>query len=163
MGIRNSAEIGENLQKIIKRLMANDNLVNLLYYTDKDPLTQPHLTDLQKKEEIFEKLIKITPRVGPKETAHSMVVVRVVGASKDASNSEFRNIKVSVEVFVPLTQWIIKDVNLRPFLILGEIENSLDGKTVNGLGKMTGGDFSLNFLTDEISAYEQNFWITSYA
>jgi hypothetical protein len=52
---------------------------------------------------------------------------------------------------------------LRPFLILGEIENSLDGKTVNGLGKMTGGDFSLNFLTDEISAYEQNFWITSYA
>lgn len=163
MGIRNSAEIGENLQKIIKRLMANDNLVNLLYYTDKDPLTQPHLTDLEKKEEIFEKLIKITPRVGPKETAHSMVVVRVVGASKDTSNSEFRNIKVSVEVFVPLTQWIIKDVNLRPFLILGEIENSLDGKTVNGLGKMTGGDFSLNFLTDEISAYEQNFWITSYA
>jgi hypothetical protein len=32
-----------------------------------------------------------------------MVVVRVVGASKDTSNSEFRNIKVSVEVFVPLT------------------------------------------------------------
>ena len=44
MAIRNSRDIGENLQKIVKRLMANDNLVNLLYYTDKDPLSQPHLT-----------------------------------------------------------------------------------------------------------------------
>ena len=44
MGVRNCREIGENLQKIVTRLMANDKLVNLLYYTDKDPLNQPPLT-----------------------------------------------------------------------------------------------------------------------
>jgi hypothetical protein len=70
------------------------------------------------------------------------------------SNTEFRNIKISVEVFVPLTQWIIKDTNLRPFAILGEIEKSLQGKSINGLGKIEGGDFALNFLTEEIGAYE---------
>ena len=63
MGVRNCAEIGENLQKIVTRLMANDDLVNLLYYTDKDPLSQPHLSDEEKKEKIFEKLIKIVPNV----------------------------------------------------------------------------------------------------
>ena len=57
---------------------------------------------------------------------------------------------------------IIKDTNLRPFAILGEIEESLEGKTINGLGKIEGGDFDLNFLTDEISAYEQTFWIVTY-
>ena len=56
MGVRNCAEIGENLQKIVTRLMANDDLVNLLYYTDKDPLSQPHLSEEQKREEIFEKM-----------------------------------------------------------------------------------------------------------
>lgn len=162
MGVRNCREVGENLQKIVKRLMANDNLVNLLYYTDKDPLNQPHLTEEEKREKIFEKLIKVTPRVGPKETDNSTIVVRVVGGSKLGSNTEFRNIKISVEIFVPLTQWIIKDTNLRPFAILGEIEESLEGKVVNGLGKMTGGDFDLNFLTEEIGAYEQTFWITAY-
>lgn len=162
MGVRNCREVGENLQKIVKRLMANDNLVNLLYYTDKDPLSQPHLTEEEKREKIFEKLIKVTPRVGPKETDNSTVVVRVVGGSKLGSNTEFRNIKISVEIFVPLTQWIIKDTNLRPFAILGEIEESLEEKVVNGLGKMTGGDFDLNFLTEEIGAYEQTFWITAY-
>lgn len=162
MGVRNCAEIGENLQKVMKRLMANDNLVNLLYYTDKDPLSQPPLTEDQKKEEVYEKLIKVIPRVGPKETAHSIIAIRVVSGSKLNSNTEFKNVKIGIEVFVPLTQWIIKDTNLRPFAILGEIEKSLDGKKINGLGKMEGGDFDLNFLTEEIGAYEQTFWITSY-
>ena len=162
MGVRNCKEIGENLQKIVRRLMANDRLVNLLYYSDKDPLSQPYLTEEQKKKEVYEKLIKIIPRVGPKETAQSIIALRVVNGNKIVANTEFRNIKISVEVFVPLTQWIIKDTNLRPFAILGEIEESLEGKTVNGLGKIEGGDFELNFLTEEIGAYEQTFWITSY-
>lgn len=162
MGVRNCAEIGENLQKVMKRLMANDNLVNLLYYTDKDPLNQPPLTDDQKKKEVYEKLIKVIPRVGPKETAHSVISIRVISGSKLNSNTEFKNVKIGIEVFVPLTQWIIRDTNLRPFAILGEIEKSLDGKKINGLGKMEGGDFDLNFLTEEIGAYEQTFWITSY-
>ena len=162
MVVRNCREVGENLQKIVKRLMANDDLINLLYYTDKDPLSQPHLTEQEKKEKIFEKLIKIVPRIGPKEDAKSLISIRVVNGSKINSNTEFRNIKISVEIFVPLTQWIIKDTNLRPFAILGEVQESLDGKTINGLGKMEGGDFDLNFLTEEIGAYEQTFWITTY-
>ena len=162
MGVRNSREIGENLQKIVKRLMAKDNLVNLLYYTDKDPLSQPHLTEEQKQKEVFDKLIKIIPRVGPKEDAKSMIAIRVVKGGKNISNTEFRNIKIQIETFVPLTQWYIKDTNLRPFAIMGEIEESLDKKKINGLGEMRGGDFDLNFLTEEISAYEQTFWITTY-
>jgi len=63
MAVRNSREIGENLQKIVNRLMANDKLVNLLYYTNKDPLNSPYLTNEQKQKEVFEKLIKIIPLV----------------------------------------------------------------------------------------------------
>ena len=154
MAVRNCAEIGENLQKIVKRLMANDNLVNLLYYTDKDPLSQPHLTESEKNEKIFEKLIKIVPVVEPREDEKSVVAIRVTGANRLGSNMEFRNVKISVEVFVPMTAWIFKNTNLRPFAILGEIQQSLQGKTINGLGKIEGGDFSLSFLTKEMSAYE---------
>ena len=87
MAVRNCKELGENLQKIVSRLMANDELVNLLYYTDKDPLSHAVLTSEQKKEEIFEKLIKIIPRVGPKEDAKSIIVVSVAQASQNMSNN----------------------------------------------------------------------------
>lgn len=162
MSVRNCEEIGANLQKIMTRLFANQNLLKLLYYTDKDPYSQPDLTQEQIRKEIYEKLIKITPRVGPKETAHSILVIKVSKGLTDSSNTEFKNISIDVESFVPLTQWIIKDDNLRPFAIMGEVQKSLDGKKINGLGKMVGGDFALNFLTEEISAYEQKFNITTY-
>lgn len=162
MSVRNLVDIGRNGQKIIKRLMTNQNLVKLLYYTDKDPLNNPDLTEEQLQNEVFEKLIKIVPRVGPKETSHSLISVRFVRGRRNTVNNEFKEVTVSVEVFVPLTQWIIKDVNLRPFAIMSEVQKSLNGKTIDGLGKMTGGDFDLNFLTEEISDYEQIFSLTSY-
>lgn len=162
MSVRNCAELGVNLQYVVKRLLANQDFLKLLYYTDKDPLANEDLTNEQIQEEVFEKLVKIVPRVGPHETAHSVVAVRVARGQGLAANGEFRNVVISVEVFVPLTQWIIKDTNLRPFAIMGEVQKSLNGKKIEGLGKMVGGDFALNFLTEEIGAYEQTFMITTY-
>ncbi len=160
--VRNCIDLGVNAQKIVRRLLANQNLLKLLYYTDKDPLSHEDLTQEQIQNEVFEKLIKIVPRVGPKETAHSIIALRIARGRTDMQNSEFKNVTVSLEIFVPLTQWIIKDTNLRPFAIMGEIQKSLNGKKIDGLGKMDGGDFDLDFLTEEISAYLMTFAITSY-
>lgn len=162
MGVRNCNELGVNLQKIIKRLMANDELVNLLYYEDENPLGQPSLSAEVKQREIFEKLIKTVPRVGTKDTAKSVIVVYVQRAGKIPGNKEFKNVKILVDVIVPLTQWYIKDANLRPFAILGRVQESLDDKTINGLGKMVGGDFELNFVTDDVICYQQVYEITEY-
>lgn len=160
--VRNLGELGINLQKIFTRLLSNQNLLKLLYYNDKDPLSKPDLTKEQIQNEVYDKLVKIVPRVGPKETANSLIALRVVQGSTMRDNDQFRNIVFAIEVFVPLTQWMIKDTNLRPFAIMGEIQNSLNGKVVNGLGKITGGDFSINFLTEEISCYEMEFGIVEY-
>lgn len=160
--VRNLEELGPNLQKIVTRLMANQNLVKLLYYNDKDPLSHADLTQEQLTKEVYEKLIKIVPRVGPKETANSLISLRIVNGPIEHENNDIRKILLAIEVFVPLTQWIMKDINLRPFKIMGEIQNSLNHKTINGLGRITGGDFSLNFLTEEISCYEMNFYFEEY-
>ena len=160
--IRNLQEIGPSLQKIVTRLMTNQNLLKLLYYTDKDPLNHDDLTQEQIKKEIYDKFIKIVPRIGPKETANSLIALRVVDGQKTKENGEFLSISISVEVFVPLTQWAIKNSNLRPFAIMGEVQNSLNNKIIGGIGKMIGGDFQRNFLTQEISCYEMEFFITVY-
>lgn len=162
MAVRNCAEIGENLQKIVIALMANDDLVKLLYYTDKDPLSQKSLTNEEKKREIFNNLIRIIPKVTAEETVKSIISLTIEEGTQDPENKEFKNITLKIESFCPFTQWIIKSDNLRPFLILGNIQKSLNGLTINGLGKLKGGDFNLDFLTDEISNYSQQFQITTY-
>ena len=160
--VRNLEELGPNLQKIVVRLQSNQRLLKLLYYSDKDPYSHPDLTEKQIQKEVFEKLIKIVPRVGPKETAQSLISLRVVNGVTNRGNSEFKDIGLGIEVFVPLTQWAIKDSNLRPFSIMGEIQKTLNGKVVNGMGKIQGGDFQLNFLTEEISCYEMTFDFVEY-
>lgn len=162
MAVRQLQEMGDNLQLIMKRLTSNQKLLKLLYYTNKDPFAQPDITDETIKKEVFNKLIKIIPRLDPKETAKSVISYRVVNGQKTQLNKEFLDIILSFEVFVPLTQWIIKDVSLRPFLIMSEIQKSLEDKTINGLGKMKFESFNLNFLTDEISCYEMMFSIVTY-
>ena len=163
MGVRNCGELGVNLQKIVRRLMANDELVSLLYFEDKEPLNHLPLTAEEKQEKIFEELIRVIPKVNTREDSKSVVAVYVTKGAKLSSNNEFTNISISVDVFVPLTQWIIKDTNLRPFAILGQIQESLDGKIINGLGKLSGGDFDLTLLTDEMSVYRQTYSLTEYA
>ena len=162
MATRNLEDLGINLQKVVSRLQSNQDLLKLLYYTGKDPLSEPDLTSDQIKSEIYNKIIKVVPRIGYKETAQSMITMRVVRGRSNPGNAEFRDFEIDIEVFVPLTQWFIKDSNLRPFAIMGQIHKSLNNKKIDGLGKMVGGDFQINFLTDEICSYEMVYQITSY-
>lgn len=162
MGVRNCRELGTNLQRIVTRLLANDNLVKLLWYGDADPLSQPALTKEEKATKIFNKLIKIVPRVTNIEDEHSIISIRVSSGQTLAANNEFETISLGIEVFIPWEQWIIKDTNLRPFAILGEIQSSLKNKTVDGLGKIQGGDFTLSYLTSEMACYEALYTIISY-
>lgn len=160
--VRNLEELGPNLQKIIKRILANQDLLKLLYYTNKDPLSGQDLTSEQIENEVYEKLVKIVPRVGPKETANSLITMRVIRGHTNSENNEVQDITLHFEVFTPMTQWMIKDSNLRPFAIMGQLQKTLNGKIINGLGRLVGGDFQLNFLTDEISCYEIEYGIEEY-
>ena len=162
MSVRNCNELGLSLQKIVRRLMENDDLVKLLYYQDQDPLSKEALDKEFKQKEIFEKLIKVVPYVGTNTDSRSILVVYVTKGNKNSQNKEFKNINICISVFVPLTNWIIKDTNLRPFAILSEVQSSLDGKVINGLGRLSGGDFDLKLLTEEMSCYETVYTLTEY-
>ena len=162
MAVRNCQELGENFQLIVKRLEANQKLLKLLYYTGKDPLSEEDLSNDTIKKEIHNELIRFVPKLPPQEGPQSRVGLRIDRGIPDSNNTEFRIITFSVEVFVPVTQWIIKGTNLRPFAIMGEIENSLKGKRVNGLGKIDFIGFALDFTSNEMTDYVMTIKIEVY-
>jgi hypothetical protein len=162
MGARYCQELGINLQKICSRLLYNDELVKLLYYADLDPLAHKPLSDDEKREKVFNDLITVVPKMKIREDNKSAIAIYIPKATRLTENSEFKNVTIAIDVFVPLTQWLIKDSNLRPFAIMGEIQKSLNGKIVNGLGKIEGGGFELVLLTDEVTGYRQTFSIVEY-
>jgi len=159
---RNYGELGLHLQKIIKLLLANDDLVKLLYYTDTDPLAHSDLTLEQKRTEVYDKLIKAVPLVSNAETSQSLLTLQVINGIVNSDNKEFSNVSIRIEIFVPIVQWLIKNSNLRPLAIIGEIFESLNGTTISGLGQVNGGTFHLNFISEEMSCYYMIINITEY-
>lgn len=159
MGVRNCKELGPGLQRIIRRLLANQNLCKLLYYTDKNPLSH---SDFEDTTILYKDLISFSPRLLPEETAHSYVVPLITSGTGVTGNDEFRQMTIKIYVYVPNKQWAIKDDNLRPFAIIGEIQSSLNRKHINGMGTLIGGDFKINLLTDDMTCYTIEYSLTNY-
>ena len=47
-------------------------------------------------------------------------------------------------------------------MIMGEIQRSLENKNINGLGTIRGSGFSVNFYTEEISAFTMDYTISQF-
>ena len=162
--VRFLQEMGSNLIKMMKRLLANQNLLRLLTYTDKDPLSLDK-ADIKGNEAYLQGdngVVRIIPVIGAKENSQSIITLRVLKGVPSMDNPEFLDIYFSIEVFVPNEQWIIKGDNLRPYMIMGEIQRSLENKNINGLGTIRGSGFSVNFYTEEISAFTMDYTISQF-
>lgn len=132
----------------------------MLFYTNEDPLSSQ--LPAPSHEDIYEKLIRIVPKVGAKDNDKSIIAIYVSNGLKAQENAEFKRITITIDIYTPLTQWIIKNANLRPFAIIGKIQECLDGKTVNGLGKLSCGDFNLILLTEDVSCYQMKIAVIEY-
>lgn len=159
MSIRNSTEIGENLLKIAKHLLLNNRLCRLLKYTDQNPLSKELHQDLS-PDELLHKNIKVVPLVNEQEDNTESTIVIVFNNGEVASNnSEFKNLFFDILIYVPLSEWVLNDINLRPFLIMSEVEKSLKNKKIESLGTIGYQGFELNLITDIMSCYRMRFYL----
>lgn len=156
-------ELGINLQNIITRLLKNKDLLKLLYYTDKDPLGEDK-ADVDIKA-IYKNgddgLIRIVPVINDDENSNSIITLRVIKGSP-SNNESFLDIYFVVEIFVPNKQWIIASENLRPYAIMGEVQKSLDGKSINGLGKIKNHGFDVAFFSTDVTSFVMKMAITQF-
>lgn len=155
MSIRNSVEIGENLVKIANLLLKNSRLCRLLKYTDVNPFSEEHKEVSQK--DILHNNIKIVPLVKEDETTTESVIAIVFREGTVIDNKEFKKVSFDIMVYVPLSEWILNDINLRPFLIMSEIEKSLKNKRIESLGTINYQGFEVSLVTDILSCHRMRF------
>lgn len=155
--IRNSTEIGENLLKIANQLLDNQRLLKLLKYTDQNPFSKSK--DEIDKGSILHKNIKVVPIVKESDNDTESVLAIVFKKGTIDDNSEFKNIYFDILIYVPLSEWILNDINLRPFLIMTEIEKSLKNKKIESIGTIDYSGFELELVTDIMSCYRMSFSI----
>ena len=133
--------IDKDLSLIVNMMLKNENLKKMLYYTSKDCLSKPNLSEDQSLE-LFGKNIKLVPKLYIDKENLVYVIIRMRDFSPNNMNPEFRDNTIEFDIICHFDQWHLKDFQLRPYRIAAEIDSMFNDKHLTGIGelKFAGGD-----------------------
>ena len=126
--------VEKDMDIIVNMILKNDRLKKLLYYTTKDCLDRPNLTE-DESLELFGKNIKIVPDIDNTEEMLNYIVIRFDDFVPN-QNTEFRSNTVQFDIVCPMEQCHLKDFKLRPYLIAAEIDSMFLHQRLTGIGEL---------------------------
>ena len=141
-----SAEKDMNI--IVDCMMKNDRLKKMLYYTTRDCLDRPRVTDDQALE-MFGKNIKIVPKLYVDGSVLNYIIISFDNFMRNATNPEFRDNIIEFDIICHFDQWHMKDFALRPYKIAAELDTMFDEQRLTGIGKLEFIGANQIILTDE--------------
>lgn len=127
--------VNKDLNLIVNKVLSNDRLQKLLYYTNSNPLASPALTEDQKIE-LMKNNIKIVPKIYIDNQELNYIVITFDDFIPNKTNLEFRDNTIKFTIVCPIEQWQLADFNLRPYRIAAELDSMLDQKRLTNIGKL---------------------------
>ena len=121
----------------------------MLYYTDRDALDRPNLTEEQRLG-MFGKQIKIVPKLYVDGSVLAYVIISFDNFTPSA-NPQFRDNIITFDIVCHFDQWHLKDFQLRPYRIAAEIDSMFDNQHLTGIGELHFMGASQIILNDEFA------------
>lgn len=131
--------ISEDIIKISQKLIEDDKLCKLLYYTDKEPLGHDKLTTEQKTELLDKEYLQIIPRIKEDEenSVRNFIMISYTGFSP-SSNPKYMNGVIVIDILSHIDCWKMSnkygDLMLRPYEIAQRVYDTIHGKKFTGIG-----------------------------
>lgn len=123
----------KDLSLIIDKLLHNQKLLKMLYYTQKDCLEAPDLTAEQKLS-MLDKQIKIVPELTISKDCPNYVIITFNNFMPNEKNPEFRDCLITFDIFCHPDHWNMGNFKLRPHKIAGEIDAMFNKQKLTGIG-----------------------------
>ena len=141
-----SAEKDMNI--IVDRIMKNDRLKKMLYYTTRDCLDRPKLSQ-DETIDMFGKQIKIVPKIYVDGSVLNYMIISFDNFTPNSHNPEFRDNIIEFDIICHFDQWHMKDFELRPYKIAAELDSMFNEQKLTGIGKLEFLGANQMILTDE--------------
>lgn len=141
--------INKDMRLLVDKILSNDRLCKLLYYTTKDALEKPKVPD-NEKIAMFNKEIRIVPKLYVDKPVLNYIIISFDNFV-ESENPEFRDNIIEFDILCHFDQWQLKDFDLRPYRIAAELDSMLDKKKLTGIGKVEFYGAKEILLTDEFA------------
>ena len=126
--------INKDMRLLVDKIFSNDRLKKLIYYTSRDALNKPNLTQEQTLS-LFNKNIKIVPKLYVDNEVLNYIWIKFDNFF-ESSNPEFRDNTIEFDIVCHFDQWQMEDFNLRPYRIAAELDSMLDKQKLTGIGQL---------------------------
>lgn len=123
----------KDLSIIIKKIMENQKLLKMLYYTQKDCLKAPDLTQEQILG-MLDKQIKLVPEIKISQECPNYLIVSLDNYTPNLVNPEFRDCTIQFDILCHPDHWHMGNFQLRPHKIAGELDAMFDEQKLTGIG-----------------------------
>ena len=120
---------------IIDKILQNERLQKLLYWNHKDALTRRKLTE-EEKFSLLGRQIKLVPKVYIDSDMLVYVIIGVDDFIPNDSNPEFRDNIIHFDIVCHFDQWLLDDMQLRPYKIAAELDSMFDNSKLTGIGNI---------------------------
>ena len=134
---------------IINKIFKNERLKRLLYYTDKNALNRPNLSEDQALE-LINNNIKIVPKLYVDGSVLNYIVISF-DKFAPSKNPEFRDNVIEFDIVCHFDQWQLQDFALRPYKIAAEIDSMFNNTHLTGIGTLQFIGATQIVLTDEFA------------
>ena len=141
--------VEKDMSIVVDYLFKNNKLKKLLYYTTKDCLTQPNLTD-DETLSMFGKQIKMIPKLQVDGEVLNYIIVSFDNFTPN-ENTEFRDNIIEFYIICHFDQWQMNDFQLRPYRIAAELDTMFNNKHLTGIGTLKFLGANQMILTDEFA------------
>lgn len=137
---------------IVSELLNNNRLKRLLFYSSKDALTQPNLTQ-EESISLVGNYIKIIPKIKIDKDTKTYLLLRFNNFTPNVRNPEFRDNIIEFDIVCHFDQWELNDFQQRPFRIAAEIDTMFNKKHLTGIGVLQFVSGEPFVLTDEFGGF----------
>jgi hypothetical protein len=138
----------KDMNLIVQMIMKNERLKKMLYYTTRDCMNKPNLTE-DETLGLFGEQIKIVPKLTVDGSVLNYIIVSFDNFTGNRTNPEFRDNIIEFDIICHFDQWKMKDFELRPYKIAAEIDSMFNGKHLSGIGELEFLGANQMILTDE--------------
>ena len=139
----------KDMNLIVNKMFKNERLKRLLYYTDKNALNRPNLTEDQALE-LINNNIKIVPKMYVDGSILNYIIINFKNFTP-SENPEFRDNIIEFDIICHFDQWQLQDFALRPYKIAAEIDSMFNNTHLTGIGTLQFIGATQTVLTDEFA------------
>jgi len=151
--IRNFKAVGDNLFTIAQRILDDDDICRLLYYTDKDPLSHEPMSNNEKME-LLHKNVLLVPKVPENDDIKgSYILILYDGFNISLSNPQFKDADLLFIIVCPPENWIINEGSLRPFMLMSKVDELFNNKKIANIGTLVFTKADRFVLNSQLTGY----------